>query len=139
MLLFEKLLEKDIEKIVDWFPDFSVEQIKTFLSEEQNIAFVARLDGEIIGLIYGYSLTRMEDASPQFFIYSVDIHDAHQNKGYGQRFIKFVLDWAKENGYCECFVLTNKDNPAACRAYEKAGMEHSETDCERMYVAEFMR
>jgi len=135
-LIFKQLQEKDISSIKDMgdeFDEYTYENVKVFLSEKQNFALVAKLDDKIIGLVYGYSLTRMDGIAPQFFIYSVDIHSDYQNKGYGSQFMQYVIDWAKENGYSECFVLTNKDNPRACRVYEKAGMTHSESDCERMY------
>jgi GNAT superfamily N-acetyltransferase len=137
---FEMLQEKDIvsiKEIVEWFMECNHEQIKVFLSEKQNIAIVAKLDNKVIGLIYGYALTRIDGKTPQFFIYSVDIHSAYQDKGYGSQFVKYAVDWAKDNGFCESFVLTDKDNLRACRVYEKAGMTHSENDCERMYVEEY--
>ena len=139
-LSFELLQEKDIpqlQEVVEGWTDYNPQQIKAFLSEQQNIAHVAKLDDTLIGLIYGYSLTRMDGKAPQFFIYSVDIHPAYQDKGYGSQFVWFVVDWARENGFCESWVLTDKDNPRACRVYEKAGMKHSMNDCERMYVAEY--
>ena len=135
-LIFEQLQEKDISYIKDLgdeFADYSYENVAAFLSEKHNIALVAKFENKIIGLIYGYSLARMDGIAPQFFIYSIDIHPDYQDKGHGGQFMKYVIDWAKENGYSECFVLTNKDNPRACRVYEKAGMTHSESDCERMY------
>jgi len=139
-LTFELLQQKDIaaiKGIVEWFEEFDVVQIEKFLSEKQNIALAAKLGGEIIGLMYGYLLTRMDGKAPQFFIYSVDIHTAHQGKGYGTQFMKFVVDWARGNGFIESFVLTDKDSARACRVYEKAGMAHSESDCERMYEIEY--
>ena len=140
-LSFERLKHKDIpamkEVIEDELGQYDIEWVKAFLSEKQNIAFVAKLDDTPIGLIYGYALTCIEVRSPQFFIYSVDVFKDYQNKGYGSRFVKYVVDWARDNGFSETFVLTHKDNPAACKAYENAGMSHSENDCERMYVAEY--
>lgn len=139
-LSFKMLTEKDIssiKEIIEWFIEYDYEQIKVFLSEKQNIAIVAKLDGKTIGLIYGYSLTRIDGKSPQFFIYSVDIHSAYQDKSYGSQLVQYVVDWARNNGFCESFVLTDKDNPRACRVYEKAGMTHSKNDCDRMYVAEY--
>jgi GNAT superfamily N-acetyltransferase len=121
----------------DYFQGFNPNRIKAFLSEKQNIALIAKLDGKIIGLVYGYSLTRMDDVAPQFFIYSVDIHPAYQDKGFGSRFMRYVVDWARDNGFSESFVFTNKDNPRACRVYEKADMTHSESDCERMYEVKY--
>ena len=75
-LSFELMREADIpsiQEIVEGFMTFNPEQIKAFLSEKQNMAHIAKLDGTIIGLIYGYSLTRLDGKEPQFFIYSVDI------------------------------------------------------------------
>ena len=49
---FELLQEKDMP------------QSKAFLSENQNLAFVVKLDG---GLMYGYSLTRMDKKGSDVF------------------------------------------------------------------------
>jgi len=46
--------------------EYNHEKIKAFLSEKQNIALVAKLDSNVIGLIYGYSLIRMDGKRPQF-------------------------------------------------------------------------
>jgi len=139
-LSFERLCEEDVVTIKDiagWLRGCSPEKVKIFLSDKNNIAFVAKLENKLIGLIYGYSLTRMDGKKPQFFIYSVEIHPEHQNKGYGSRFVKWVVDWAMQNGFCESFVPTDKDNIPACTVYEKAGMSHSKSDCERIYVIEY--
>ena len=139
-LTFQMLHEDDIpqiNEIIEWWAECNHDQIKSFLSEKHNIAITAKLDEKVIGLIYGYSLTRIDDKKPQFFIYSVDIHDTYQDRGYGSSFVNFVIDWAKENDFSESFVLTNKDNPRACKVYEKAGMQYSKSDCERMYEIGF--
>ena len=139
-LSFELLQENDIplvKEIIESFMKYNSDQIRLFMSENQNIALCAKLDKKIIGLIYGYSLTRMDGKAPQFFIYSVDIHQEYQNKGYGTCFVKFAVDWARENGFSECFVPTEKDNARACRVYEKAGMKHSDKDCDRIYSIEY--
>jgi len=136
MLSFKLLQKKDAHLICginEDFRDYKPERVKAFLSEPQNIAFTAELDGKIIGLIHGYSLTRMDSKAPQFFIYAVDIVPVHQDKGYGSAFIQYVVDWAREHGFSESFVLTDKDNHRACRVYEKAGMTYSKEDCGRMY------
>ena len=135
--VFEVLQEKDIPTLHSFMKglwDYRPERIGAFLSEKQNIAFTAKLDGHIIGLIYGYALIRFDEKAPQFFIYSVDIAPAYQGKGYGSDFIKYAVDWAGEQGFGESFVLTDKTNDRACHIYEKAGMTHSAADCERMYV-----
>ncbi|MCL2462961.1 MAG: GNAT family N-acetyltransferase [Defluviitaleaceae bacterium] len=139
-LTFELLSENDIpqiREIIEGFMEYDPEQIRAFLSEKQNYAFVPKLGDKVVGLIYGYSLTRMDGKSSQFFIYSVDIHPDYQDRGYGSQFALHVVDWARDNGFSESFVITDRDKPRACRVYEKAGMKFSENDCDRTYVIEY--
>lgn len=139
-ITFELLQKEDIsqiEEIIKGFMSFNPDRIQLFLSENQNIALVAKLDKKIIGLIYGYSLTRMDGQMPQFFIYSVDIIPLFQDRGIGSRFVQYAVDWARENGFSESFVLTDKGNPRVCRVYEKAGMKHTKKDLDRMYSIEY--
>ena len=136
-LSIEQLLQADtgnIEGIAAWLTGYSCASVHAFLSKNQIIAFVARLDGITIGLLYGYVLERMDGKTPQFFVYSVDIHPGYQDKGYGSLLVQYTVDWARNTGCCESFGFTDKDNPRACRVYEKAGMTHSTGDCDRMYV-----
>jgi len=133
------LRSEDIPQLKEILEDYmeSPQQAGIFMSEKQNIAIVAKLNNKIIGFVYGYSLTRLDAKLPQFFIYSVDIHPAYQDKGYGSQLMQYVIDWAGNNGFSESFVLTHKDNPRACRVYEKAGMSYSTNDCERMYEVKY--
>jgi len=128
-LHFEQLQEQDIiqlRDISDEFTGIDPEKVKQFLAEKQNTALVAKLGDKVIGLIYGYSLTDSDDATAQFFIYSVDIHTKYQDRGYGSEFIKFTIEWARKSGFRESFVLTDADNKRACRIYGKAGMSVSD-------------
>ena len=127
---FERLQEQDIlqlRDISDEFSNINSTKVKPFLEEKQNIALVAKLNNKIIGLIYGYSLTDFEGGTSQFYIYSVDIHSKYQDKGYGSRFMRFAIEWAKDNGFRECYVQANEDNTRACRVYEKVGMTFTNT------------
>jgi ribosomal protein S18 acetylase RimI-like enzyme len=117
--------------------EFNPKQLEKFLSEKQNLAFVAKVDEKIIGLAYGYTLTRPDTDKPQFFIYSINIHSDYQDRGYGSKLIQYVVDYARENNYCESFVITEKDNERACHIYEKAGMNHSCKDNDMVYVIEY--
>jgi ribosomal protein S18 acetylase RimI-like enzyme len=125
-LHFERLQEQDIfqlSDISDEFSDVDVEEVKPFLAEKQNIAFVAKLDDKVIGLLFGYVLTDFDGGTMQFFIYSVDIHTKYQDRGYGSQFVQYVVAWAKDSGFRQCFVCADTDNPRACRVYQKVGMD----------------
>jgi ribosomal protein S18 acetylase RimI-like enzyme len=121
-LIFEQLQEKDIiqlRDISDEFADLDSDEVKTFLAKQQNIAFTAKLNGKVIGLLYGYSLDCFDGTDSMFYIYSLDIHTDYQNKSYGSKFVRFAVDWARGNGFYKCYVYAEEDNVRACRIYEK--------------------
>ena len=113
-------------------------QIGKFMADPKNLAFGAFLDERMVGLLYGYSLCRMDDRGPQFFVYSVDVLPAFQGRGIGTAFFRYAVEYCRENGFCEVFVPTEKGNVPACRVYEKAGGK-SDYDDEVIYVIEFDR
>ena len=140
--IVEQLKKSDIQSLQEIVEvaemSFNIEQIERFLSKKQNLAFLAKLDDKIIGLLYGYELTKMDVNRPQFFIYSVDILPDYQNNGYGSQLVKYSVDYVKKHNYSESFVITEKNNIRACKVYEKAGGKHSDEDCDRVYCMEYM-
>ena len=139
--LVEQIKITDILKLKEMINiagmSFNSYQLEKFLSEKQNLVFIAKEDDNIIGLLYGYELTRMDVDRPQFFIYSVDIHPNYQNKGYGTQLVKCSVDYAKKHNFSESFVITEKNNIGACRVYEKAGGKYSKEDCDRVYNIDY--
>ncbi|MCL2508102.1 MAG: GNAT family N-acetyltransferase [Oscillospiraceae bacterium] len=107
-------------------------RLRGFLEHPQNLAFIAKYHDEACGFIYGYSLMSLT-AAPQLFVYSVDVLSLFQNSGIGSKLFQYVVDYSKENGYSECFVITDKGNKRACRVYEKAGGKNDFED-EIVYV-----
>ena len=139
-LVFELVKENGAQSLKSVIEDSGAaldsESAREFLRGAGNLAFAAKLGGEVVGLAYGYVLTRLDGKGPQFHIYSVDVHSGHRNKGIGSGLVRFVADYARENGFSECFVITEKSNGSACRVYEKAGGK-SEFEDEIVYVMDF--
>lgn len=107
-------------------------RLKDFLQYPQNLGFLAKCNDEIAGFIYGYSLMSL-NINPQLFIYSVEVLSKFQNIGIGSKLFQYVVDFSRENGFSECFVITDKGNKRACRIYEKAGGKNDYED-EIVYV-----
>lgn len=125
---------KDFDRLGPVFEEleFDMCRLMDFLKHPHNLAFVAQYEDTIIGFIYGYSLMSL-DSEPQLFVYSVDVLSDYQNMGVGSKLFQFVVDFSRENGYSECFVITDKGNVSACRVYEKAGGKNDYED-EIVYV-----
>ncbi len=109
---------------------------KRFQKKDSNYIFVVADDDIVIGYAYGYALETFNGIKPILFIFSVDVLPQSQEKGYGSNLLSFIVKYAKENGFSECFVITERSNPRACRVYEKAGFVADHND-DVVYVAEF--
>lgn len=107
-------------------------RLKDFLEHPHNLAFIAKYNNEVTGFIYAYSLMSLNN-DPQLFIYSVEVVSKFQNMGIGSKLFQYVVDYSKENGFSECYVITDKGNKRACRIYEKAGGKNDYED-EIVYV-----
>jgi len=116
--------------------NIDIARLTEFMKQPQNLAFVALYDNEVVGFLYGYSLMSITDNEPQMFVYSIDVLAEIQNKGVGSRLFQYVVDYSKENGFSECFVITDKGNKRACRIYEKAGGRNDFED-EIVYVIKY--
>ncbi|MBR6789397.1 MAG: GNAT family N-acetyltransferase [Oscillospiraceae bacterium] len=116
----------------EYLPD----RIAAFLNGTGNLAFGAFLDGRLIGLLYGYTLCRLDSRGPQFFVYSLDVLADFRNRGAGSALFQYAADHCRAAGYSEIFAATDKGNVPACRVYEKAGGRSHYAD-EIIYVAEW--
>jgi ribosomal protein S18 acetylase RimI-like enzyme len=130
-----ELLTKENLKLIDnVLEELQIDslRLKAFLEYPQNLAFIAKCNEEVTGFIYGYSLMSL-NSNPQLFIYSVDVLSKFQNKGIGSKLFKYAVDFSRENGFSECYVITDKGNKRACRIYEKSGGKNDYED-EIVYV-----
>ena len=93
----------------------------SFFDNADNHMWVALIDDEVVGMIYGYTLERFDSPHRQLFLYSIDVDAKHRKKGIGKALIKhFLTPFC--NGECdEAFVFTNADNQAAMQLYASSG------------------
>ena len=107
---------------IEGFRQFSSEDITSFIDEPNTYGFVAKDNNTIVGLCYGYAMKRPDKADPMFYLHSLGVLESHQNQGIGTKLVEFVTNYAFEKLNCyECFLVTEKSNPQACRVYEKFG------------------
>ncbi|GHV40840.1 hypothetical protein FACS189490_06670 [Clostridia bacterium] len=135
--VIELLKPEDVELVKELVEDgnriFSKKKLERFVISDGNYAFIAKIDNEAAGLAYCYTLERLDEAGPMLYIHSVGILPQYQNCGLGTRLMRFIVDFARGKGFSECFVITDRNNPRACKIYEKVGGV-SEYEDEVVYV-----
>ena len=121
---YKLLTKKDLKLMLDFVDDentkYNLEDLKKFISDKHNIAFIAKENDKILGFAYGYVLTH-PDKRKVFYFDSIDVMKGCQSQGIGTNLMILARDHAKSIGCYEMFLVTNKHNKSACRCYEKAG------------------
>ena len=123
------------EVLEDDHMDFDLEQLKKYLSYEQNKGFIVKVDDKIVGFAYCYELVR-PDGKVMFYLHSIGLLPSYQDKGLGSKLLEYMIKYAMDNSYSEVFVITDKGNPRACHVYEKLGGKNDFED-EIVYVYNF--
>jgi len=99
--------------------EYNIDNLKKFISGENNYGFVGIKDNKAIAFLYGYGMYR-PDGRNMFYIHSVDVLPDYQSMGIGTKLLEFVIEYIKsENKFYKYFVLAEKDNIKACKLYKK--------------------
>ena len=141
MVKIKILEDKDIFHMKDVLEDdnmvFDAKNLENFLKTPNAYGFIAHEDDKIVGFAYCYALRR-PDGLVMFYLHSIGVLPNCQNKGIGSMLMSFIIAFAKENGFSELFVITDKGNPRACHLYEKFGGKNDFED-EIVYVYNFLK
>jgi ribosomal protein S18 acetylase RimI-like enzyme len=136
---YKLLEENEISLMGDVLKDdnmiFNEDFLRNFIKSENNYGFIAKEDNKVVGFAYAYALLR-PDGRTMFYLHSIGMLPEYQNQGYGTELMKFIKEFAINNGCSEMFVLTDRGNPRACHVYEKLGGKNDYED-EVCYVYDF--
>lgn len=124
METFELLNKSNIHELKELMENddmvFDIDKLKEFVSTQNAYGFIYRAEGKPIGFAYGCCLL-MPNGLKELYLHSIDILPQYQNKGYGNKFFKSILDFAKENGFYDLFLSSSQSLQGACHMYEKHG------------------
>lgn len=97
-----------------------VNAVEGFGSEEGDVAFVAVVDGKVVGAcwtrmtdIYG----RIDGKTPAF---SISVDEDYRNRGIGMQLMQATLNKLDTLGFPRCSLSVQKQNPAL-HLYERLG------------------
>ena len=138
---YKLLEEQDLELMLDFVDDentkYSIEKLKKFIENKNDLGFIAKKNNKIVGFAFGYILQK-PDGRKAFYLDAIDVMIEYQGKGYGTGLISFARNYAKSIGCYEMFLITNRSNISACKCYEKAG-GINDADDEVVYVYDFRK
>lgn len=130
--LIEKMVDADLEEVSQIFVEaFNHEGESWGQKTAQNHVkenffgeahFVAKLDGEIVGFVIAFPLTR--ETGLELFIDSIAVLPEHQHKGIGKALWEKLMEHVDEQNFSAVRLLSN-EHLSAYRWYKKMGFRES--------------
>jgi GNAT superfamily N-acetyltransferase len=99
------------------------EQARLFLADGNNALFLAEEGGTAIGYATANRLQRFDNRRAEVLLYDISVEEAYHRRGAGRALIARVLDWAREVGAENVWVLADSDDARACAFYAGTGGE----------------
>ena len=96
--------------------------ISEFGTNKHDIAFVADIDGKIVGAAWVRIMNdygHIDDSTPSF---AISLYKEYRGKGIGTALMKEMLTTLKECGYEQASLSVQKENYAA-KMYQKLGFQ----------------
>lgn len=96
------------------------EYLADFLASDQNIVLVAEQDGQIVGGLVAYCLTKFEQERKEVYLYDLAVSADYQRHGVGKMLMNELRGIAKSLGAYIVFVQADEGDDAVA-FYESLG------------------
>jgi GNAT superfamily N-acetyltransferase len=88
-------------------------------------AFVAELQGQVIGLVTGHVFPSIHDAAFVAWLTTLVIDEQHLQKGVGRQLSAAIESWANDHGAARVSVTSGKHRDGAHAFYERIGYQRT--------------
>lgn len=87
-------------------------------------AFVARMQGVIVGAVAGYELPKFEQPRSELYIYDIAVSEGYRRRGVATALIQATQTHAETRGANVVFVQADYGDEPAIALYTKLGERH---------------
>jgi ribosomal protein S18 acetylase RimI-like enzyme len=111
-------------------PPPTLEELAMVIADPNNVLFVARLDGQVVGSLT--LVTFRIPTGPKSWIEDVVVDDAARGHGVGELLNRAALDEARRRGVKAVSLTSRASREAANRLYQRIGFDRRETNYYRI-------
>ena len=132
MVQIREISEKDAESVATLSTQLGYEsnikqtsaRIKRINNSNENCAFVALVDGKVVGWIHGFYTLRIE-SDPFVEIGGLIVDENYRNLKIGKQLIEHVNLWAKNHQAKKLKVRCNTKRTESHKFYERVGFKEN--------------
>lgn len=115
-------------------PTFSLEYLKKFLAQPDNVLIVAQQDGVPVGLLLGYLLDRLDRDQKMMCLYEIEVCASHRRCGVARAMIETLKRLGSQEPTMKTWLVSNRSNVAAVSLFEGTGATAAGRGDEVVYV-----
>lgn len=116
------LLEQGAPKVGTAYEDKALDQLYETYQEERSRYYVIEEEGEIVG---SAGIAPLANAQPEVCEFQkMYFHPEARGRGLGSQMINTCLEFAKQQGFRQCYIETLPGMKAAQKLYVKTGFEY---------------
>ncbi len=119
-----KIFLKEFNKLGgNWVPKTAKVRVSDAFKSKSKFCFSLVLDKKVIGLFLAEPF--FGESGKYLYLLGFAIDSKHQGKGFGLETLRFIQNFAKENGF-KALVLDTRQKKKAIRIYEKFGFKKTD-------------
>lgn len=100
--------------------------INALKDESRARLFLSYRMDELVGMCFINQCSGLASGGDYIWINEINILEEYRGQGYGNIFISFIKQWAKNNGCKYIAAMTSKQNEGSKRLFGKNGFDDSE-------------
>jgi aminoglycoside 3-N-acetyltransferase I len=102
-------------------PPAGPDHLRKLLADENFIALIAQVDGEMAGALAAYELVKFEAERSEIYIYDLAVIERYRRQGVATALIEAVRSIGREKGAWVVFVQADPPDAPAVALYDKLG------------------
>ncbi len=113
---------------------FDENAIKNFLSNENNLFYVATIEEKVSAYAIAYVQSRIDTIKDMICLYEIGTLKCYRKMGIAKRIIDKIIEDGKINKAMKIWIPTNISNEAACALYKSIGATEPKVKDEIIYT-----
>ena len=98
--------------------NYSPDSVAAFVQHDRSLLIAAYIDGNFAGMTAATAQTHIHNSGTWLYVDEVDTAVNHRRKGVGRAMMEWLFAYAKQHGYYEVALGTERDNNPARGLYE---------------------
>lgn len=110
-------------------PIYNAANLQKFIDNSDSLFVVAYEGDKIVACALSHILRHPDPTRNSIYVDEIDTHPQHRRKGYATQILRWLQDYARNNGLTEVWLATEYDDNEATNAFYRSLSPDEELKC----------